>query len=162
MTVPLDDDDCDLFFVQNCYKRSEIFLGTTDDDSDSFDDDDLRVSYFSESEEINPAFWNWTKVYVRYCDGGSFSGLRTEPIEVDNKSLYFQGNYILQAVMNELYQGVLSNATHAVVSGDSSGGLAVYLHSHQFVSNSSLCQIPASFAIGTRPNHRAVPTPFRK
>ena len=58
---------------------------------------------FSNSSTVNPSFHNWTKVYVRYCDGGSFSGdaLATAP---DGKTLHLRGRRILDAVLDALVE----------------------------------------------------------
>jgi hypothetical protein len=43
---------------------------------------DLTDPYFSTDPEANPLLHNWTKVYVRYCDGGYYSGDRNEVVPV--------------------------------------------------------------------------------
>ena len=83
---------------------------------------------FSNSSTVNPSFHNWTKVYVRYCDGGSFSGdaLATAP---DGKTLHLRGRRILDAVLDALVERegfALGDAL--VASGCSAGGLAIWLH----------------------------------
>jgi len=83
---------------------------------------------FSNSSTVNPSFHNWTKVYVRYCDGGSFSGdaLATAP---DGKTLHLRGRRILDAVLDALVEreGFALGDT-LVASGCSAGGLAIWLH----------------------------------
>eukprot|EP01052_Picozoa_sp_SAG31_P018304 SAG31_NODE_1292_length_8967_cov_2.998985_5_plen_282_part_00 len=111
----------------------------------------------SQNATINPSFHNWSMVYVRYwcvqlqnmfgtrcefelssmaflvrSDGSSFSGLRIEPIRVAGRNIYHRGNYILRAVIAELKSSIMASATHVVISGDSAGGLATYLHAHQW------------------------------
>ncbi|KAJ6719910.1 PECTIN ACETYLESTERASE [Salix purpurea] len=46
----------------------------------------------------NPDFYNWNRVKVRYCDGGSFSG----DSQNEAAQLYFRGQRIWSAVMEDL------------------------------------------------------------
>lgn len=48
-------------------------------------------------------FYNWNKVYVRYCDGASFSR-DTEAQAQDGTTLYFRGLRIFEAVIDELME----------------------------------------------------------
>jgi len=77
-------------------------------------------------------------VFVRYCDGASFSGRQDDPIDTPYEPLmpkvHSCGNFILEDVINELFTqngALLSTATHVVVGGGSAGALAIYLHGHQ-------------------------------
>lgn len=81
----------------------------------------------SSSPENNPQMHNWNKVRVQtcysdatdampdvytcrfcaqvflvYCDGGSFSGTLTEPINYNGTDLYFSGFYNLNAILDDL------------------------------------------------------------
>eukprot|EP01043_Picozoa_sp_COSAG02_P007972 COSAG02_NODE_247_length_27137_cov_61.275057_18_plen_246_part_00 len=47
---------------------------------------------FSSDPVVNPDFHNFTKAYIRYCDGGSFSGNANAPIKVSTKA--FKGNMV--------------------------------------------------------------------
>lgn len=42
------------------------------------------------------------KVFLVYCDGGSFSGTLTEPIHHNGTDLYFSGFYNLNAILDDL------------------------------------------------------------
>ena len=87
--------------------------------------------FLSSSPTDNPDFHNWTKVFVNYCDGISYVGDRTEPV-VDKASgtpVYFRGKRILDAVIAGLAASHgLTAAKRVIVSGNSAGGLTVYLH----------------------------------
>ena len=48
---------------------------------------------------IDPRFWNWNIAYAKYCDGASFSGNRSEPIDANSTLLYFRGARILKAIV---------------------------------------------------------------
>jgi len=138
----------------SCLLRSRTSLGSscnnwaTGKHNCSDQDDDpsewtslLNHSYLSTNSDINPAFSDWTMIIARYCDGTSFSGRLDEPVQVlnengTNSSLYYRGNYILEAITHEALELKSSsssrrNISHLVVGGWSSGGLATYLHSHQ-------------------------------
>jgi hypothetical protein len=64
-----------------------------------------------------------------YCDGGSFSGDRTESIIVNGTQLFFRGRRILDAVLDYLKESHgLASATEVLLSGGSAGGLSTFLH----------------------------------
>ncbi|KAK3006610.1 hypothetical protein RJ639_017246 [Escallonia herrerae] len=70
------------------------------------------------------------EIVVRYCDGSSFTG---DVEEVDPvKKLYFRGARIFRAVMEELLAQGMQNASNALLSGCSAGGLATILHCDNF------------------------------
>jgi len=60
------------------------YRATTNLGSSKFDTGEKKFAVqsgrFSTDRKINPAFWDWTHVYVRYCDGGMFSGRRKDAI----------------------------------------------------------------------------------
>ena len=96
----------------------------------------------------NPTFWNWTHVYVRYCDGGSFSGNRNDAILIENQKMYFRGKRIIDALIDSLNENnqLLSKATDIVISGGSAGGLTIVLHSNYIVQNINIIDIPKETA----------------
>ncbi|CAL4953299.1 unnamed protein product [Urochloa decumbens] len=86
---------------------------------------------FSDQQPQNPDFYNWNKVYVRYCDGASFSG-NAEGEAEDGTKLYFRGLRIWEAVVDELMGKGMDNAKQALLTGCSAGGLATLLHCDNF------------------------------
>ncbi|KAJ6323388.1 hypothetical protein OIU76_010823 [Salix suchowensis] len=76
----------------------------------------------------NPDFYNWNRVKVRYCDGGSFSG----DSQNEAAQLYFRGQRIWSAVMEDLMSKGMRYANQALLSGCSAGGLASILHCDEF------------------------------
>lgn len=73
----------------------------------------------------NPVFYNYTLVYIPYCDGSGFASARSEPLVTSsNATIYLQGRAVLDAVLDAL-EPELSAATDMVVTGCSAGGLAV-------------------------------------
>ncbi|XP_044359929.1 pectin acetylesterase 5 isoform X1 [Triticum aestivum] len=86
---------------------------------------------FDSDEIYNPDFYNWNKVYVRYCDGASFAG-DAEGQAQDGTTVYFRGLRIYEAVIGELMEKGLANATQVLFTGCSAGGLATILHCDDF------------------------------
>jgi hypothetical protein len=82
----------------------------------------------SDKAADNPDFYNWNRVKVRYCDGGSFSG------DSENKAaqLQFRGKRIWLAAMEDLMAKGMRQAKQALLSGCSAGGLAVILRCDDF------------------------------
>jgi hypothetical protein len=62
----------------------------------------LRGGYFDSDPVINPAFHNWNLVFMRYCDGASWGGLRTDPVQMDGTTLHYRGDAILDATIEDL------------------------------------------------------------
>ncbi|KAJ1286596.1 hypothetical protein BS78_03G364600 [Paspalum vaginatum] len=86
---------------------------------------------FSKQKVDNPDFYNWNKVYVRYCDGASFSGDAEDEAQ-DGTKLFFRGLRIWDAVVDELMGKGMDNAKQALLAGCSAGGLATLLHCDNF------------------------------
>ncbi|KAJ8623587.1 hypothetical protein MRB53_032116 [Persea americana] len=82
----------------------------------------------SNKPEENPDFFNWNRVKLRYCDGASFTG------EGQDKAakLFFRGQRIWLAAMEELMSKGMRYANQALLSGCSAGGLASILHCDEF------------------------------
>ena len=64
--------------LENCYKRSKSEDGSSINYPDTYDLDTYGI--LSSDQNINPNFWNWTRVYIPYCDGSLFQGTRLYPI----------------------------------------------------------------------------------
>lgn len=111
--------------VDNCYNRSFTMFGTSTIYPPFFDFDDFGV--LSTNKDKNPVFWDWTKVFAMYCDGGVHQGSRSDPISYKGKSLYFRGS---KNAREQFYyldkQFDFYNKDTIVVSGLSAGGVATY------------------------------------
>ena len=107
-----------------CYKRSSTELGS----SKCFARFLRLEGLLSNQARYNPDFYNWTSVFVRYCDGGSFTGDRAKPLKVDKKRLYFRGRRILDAVLHELIRRGIDQSSEIILSGRSAGALAAIIH----------------------------------
>lgn len=110
---------------KSCLGRSRMNLG-----SSFFFDPVLNPGgLLSSKKDDNQKFYNWNVAYLPYCDGSSFSGNRSDPVEVGGSLLYFRGFRILDATITELLSSTsLAESTQVVFSGTSAGGLAVMLH----------------------------------
>ncbi|CAN6229526.1 unnamed protein product [Urochloa humidicola] len=73
----------------------------------------------------------WIEVFVRCCDGASFSG-NAEGETEDGTKLYFRGLRIWEAVHNELMEKIMDTAKQALLTGYIAGGLPTLLHCDNF------------------------------
>ncbi|KAL1542281.1 [Wnt protein] O-palmitoleoyl-L-serine hydrolase [Salvia divinorum] len=89
--------------------------------------------FLSEDKSLNSDFYNWNKVYIRYCDGASFLA-DVEAADPVTK-LYQRGRRIFGSVLEELITTKgMSNAVNALLTGNSAGGLATILNCDRFRS----------------------------
>eukprot|EP01084_Bolivina_argentea_P179253 309757_1 len=118
---------------QSCYDRAM----TSDRGTSATDEPYIYISngqsgdgYMSDQYGVNPLAYNWNTVYVRYCDGASFSGYNSTVRKAkDGSPIYFTGFNNLNAVLDKLKNEYnLLNATDVILTGSSAGGLAVWLH----------------------------------
>jgi len=112
--------------LPDCYGRSQTNLGSSKTYPPTAN---LDGGYFSSDQRVNPQMYNWNMVYMKYCDGGSFSGDNATITRWNNHPLFFRGRRILQAMRDDLFNTKdLKSATDVVISGCSAGGLATFLH----------------------------------
>jgi hypothetical protein len=111
------------FSEDECLRRSKGHLGSSKGNKPTMKDVGGIMSMLPEQ---NPGFSSWTKVFVRYCDGSSFSGNAAEASSANK--LWYRGRSNLNAVIEALTTSHgLGSATEVILSGGSAGGLAVYL-----------------------------------
>lgn len=109
--------------------RSCVFRKTTRRGSSKYMEKILPFTgILSNKAEENPDFFNWNRVKLRYCDGASFSGNS----ENKDAQLFFRGQQIWLAAMEELMSLGMNKANKALLSGCSAGGLASILHCDEF------------------------------
>lgn len=65
----------------------------------------------SDDPRANPTLYNWNVVWVKTCDGGSWTGNREQPEMVDGTPLYYRGRRILDAMIDDLIPRGILNAT---------------------------------------------------
>ncbi|XVE76363.1 hypothetical protein DITRI_Ditri12bG0166300 [Diplodiscus trichospermus] len=113
--------------IKTCNSRKGTALG-----SSNYMERQVTFSgILSRHPSQNPDFYNWNIVKIRYCDGASLAGHPESEFKNGTK-LFFRGQLIWEAIMNELLSLGLSNAKQALLSGCSAGGLATLIHCDDF------------------------------
>lgn len=108
--------------IQDCHQRAHGRLGSSRGWPSAMKESDL-TGMLSMDPISNPAFHNWTMVYLPYCDGTSWTG------DAQVGDLHFRGKVILEAIIIELVSFArFRQAAQVVVSGGSAGASAVYYH----------------------------------
>ena len=114
----------------NCLSRASTDLGSSKHWKSTYTD-----TYEGSAMFASPPFDNYTVVFVKYCDGSSFTGNVAEPIIVGGGStnsssvIYYRGRRLLDAILDDLLAAKgLSGASSLLFSGCSAGGLTTYLH----------------------------------
>ncbi|CAK9160935.1 unnamed protein product [Ilex paraguariensis] len=112
--------------IKSCLERAQTRRGSTS----YMNKWEVFSGILSNNASLNPDFYNWNRVKLRYCDGASFAG----DAKFDNGTslLYFRGQRIWQAIIFDLLRKGLGNAKKALLSGCSAGGLASFLHCDNF------------------------------
>lgn len=116
----------------DCLSRSTTALG-----SSTYMSPVGLSGFLSNSPTDNPDFYNWNRVFVRYCDGGSFSGNVASGVQVTGSdgqmhTLFYRGQSIWEAAIDDLLSKGMMNAAKAIHSGDSAGSLAAFFHCNSF------------------------------
>ncbi|KAI3519482.1 hypothetical protein L1887_08641 [Cichorium endivia] len=114
--------------IESCAERAKTRRGSTS----LMNKLETFSGILSDNPFNNPDFYNWNRVKLRYCDGGSFAG----DAKFDNGTLvlFFRGQRIWKAIIEDLLPKGLKFANKALLSGCSAGGLAAYLHCNNFTS----------------------------
>ncbi|CAH2054378.1 unnamed protein product [Thlaspi arvense] len=113
--------------VASCSSRAMTKLGS----SNYFEREVPFQGLLSSDPSQNPEFNNWNRVKIRYCDGASFAG-RPEAEFKNETRLFFRGQLIWEAIMDELLSMGMSDAKQAILTGCSAGGLATLIHCDYF------------------------------
>ncbi|GAB2277309.1 Pectin acetylesterase 6 [Dionaea muscipula] len=110
-------------------RRNCVYRKTTHRGSSNYMEREIPFSgILSNKPEDNPDFFNWNRVKIRYCDGASFAGEGQD----EASKMYFRGQRIWSAAMEELMAKGMRRANQALLSGCSAGGLASILHCDEF------------------------------
>ncbi|GER30322.1 pectinacetylesterase family protein [Striga asiatica] len=92
---------------ETCLARKDTRLGS----SKLMSKQVVFSGIFNNKKVLNPDFYNWNRVKVRYCDGSSFTG---DIEDVDPETgLYYRGARVFAAVMEDLFEKGMSNAQNA-------------------------------------------------
>ncbi|KAF5749119.1 putative pectin acetylesterase [Tripterygium wilfordii] len=112
--------------VTTCLSRKKTHLGSSKQMSQQIPFSGI----LSNRGRYNPDFYNWNRIKIRYCDGSSFTG----DVQAVNRAtnLYYRGQRIWIAVIEDLLKRGMKNAENALLSGCSAGGLASIMHCDSF------------------------------
>ncbi|CAF2102476.1 hypothetical protein BRARA_E03089 [Brassica rapa] len=113
--------------IASCSARAMTMLGS----STYFEDEVDFQGVLSSDPSLNPEFFNWNRVKIRYCDGASFAG-RPEAEFKNGTRLFFRGQLIWETIMDELLSMGMSDAKQGILTGCSAGGLATLIHCDYF------------------------------
>uniref|UniRef100_A0A2P2IIC1 Pectin acetylesterase n=1 Tax=Rhizophora mucronata TaxID=61149 RepID=A0A2P2IIC1_RHIMU len=114
--------------VETCLSRKDTYKGSSQKMKTTMGFSGILGS----KQSANPDFHNWNRIKIRYCDGSSFTG---DVEAVDPKTnIYYRGERVWQAVIDDLLAKGMSKAQNAILSGCSAGGLAAILHCDKFSS----------------------------
>ncbi len=81
--------------------------------------------YLSNSWFFNPNFYNWNKIYVKYCDGALYIATKEDPVIYNNKTMFIRGEDNVKSVLEYLQKETsFTKAENVLVSGSSAGGIA--------------------------------------
>ncbi|OVA14052.1 Pectinacetylesterase [Macleaya cordata] len=135
--------------IESCLERSKTRRGSTRYMSKW----EIFSGILSNNASLNPDFYNWNRVKLRYCDGASFAG--DSMFRNETARLYFRGQRIWKAIILDLLPKGLNGADKALLSGCSAGGLATFLHCDNFTKllpkNASVkCLSDAGFFLDVR------------
>ncbi|XP_038974717.1 pectin acetylesterase 9-like isoform X1 [Phoenix dactylifera] len=108
--------------VSSCLERSRTRRGSTR----YMNKLEVFSGILSNNPSMNPDFYDWNRVKLRYCDGASFAG--DSVYHNGTTVLYFRGQRIWDAIILDLLPKGLSQAQKVLLSGCSAGGLATFLH----------------------------------
>ncbi|XAR53658.1 hypothetical protein NMG60_11022295 [Bertholletia excelsa] len=135
--------------VESCLERARTRRGSTR----YMNKWEVFSGILSNNASLNPDFYNWNRVKIRYCDGASFSG--DAKFYNGTALLYFRGQRIWKSIILDLLPKGLGSAKKALLSGCSAGGLASFLHCDNFTGylpyNASVkCLSDAGFFLDVR------------
>jgi hypothetical protein len=121
--------------LESCYRRSYTHWGSSSKYPATRNFSSHGI--LSGISEMNPMFYDWTRVYVPYCDGSLHQHTKLIPISYKNVSLYFRGgNNSAQQFEALNTKFGLYSADKVVLTGVSAGAMAVYYWSNYLYDRS--------------------------
>ncbi len=82
--------------IQSCQSRAYTYKGSTINDTKFAW---FQSEFLMANKDYNPLIYNWNVIFLRYCDGSSFSGNNASETIVNTSNgtqqLYFRGYHIL-------------------------------------------------------------------
>jgi len=120
------------FSMQDCYWRSQSVLGDSSLWAPVSNGTALATQgLLSNDPAVNPRTYDWTDIYVMYCNGASWTSNLSDPRPYNNTPIWFRGRANLAAVLEDMDErwGLFSNqTTNVVLTGTSAGGLGTYVN----------------------------------
>ena len=121
------------FTAEGCAGRAKTGLGSSTSYPKSFPRDQghghnpvLLGGITSGNCTKNPTFCRHNVVFVKYCDGTSFTGSADN---VGSYGLHYRGFDILSAILTDLTaKHGIHAASEVILTGGSAGGMSVFLH----------------------------------
>jgi hypothetical protein len=106
---------------QDCLNRAQTDIGSSAKwpAQGVFPNDGGAHGFLSSDPTVNPTLHDWNMVHINYCDGASYAGFKQDPIQVQEKHVYFRGAVILDEIFNSLIGLGLSKAENLIVGGTS-------------------------------------------
>ncbi|KRX10910.1 hypothetical protein PPERSA_12034 [Pseudocohnilembus persalinus] len=108
---------------EHCFQRIEDnFFASLK----QFGQNEYMTGILSHNPDINPEFFDYTVIYINYCDGTGHQGYVEEPVQVDdNKQVWMRGKNNTLTVLNYAKEHLnINQAEKVIVSGTSAGGLS--------------------------------------
>lgn len=116
---------------ETCYHRSSSRLGS----SKSYADTEKLVQFVHTDSNKNPLY-DWNHVRIKYCSGDLYMGSKES--REWTWGAHFRGADIFRAVVQNLVTTQnLTLATAIVLTGESAGGIGVFMHLDSLKSNFS-------------------------
>jgi len=116
--------------LKSCFIRKDTALGSNKFDILYRYFNKFAARFFASSKYFNPIFYNWNKVFIKYCDGTLHIGNNLNPITFNNTKIYSRGEENVKSVFNYLIKNYnFSNSKNVLAVGSSVGGLAVVFYS---------------------------------
>ena len=137
------------YFKDSCLEKSPTRYGSSKElgTNNTRFRMNLPIGYFSHSQEENPLFWNYNKIYALYCDGTLFQGHLDEPMEYNNTKLYIRGRRNTMALLEWARDNLgILDASEVILTGTSGGGLSAmawiaYLYHNFFTERTRILGI---------------------
>jgi hypothetical protein len=74
--------------IASCYARSKGDLGSSKNYNETISD---FWGILSGNPDKNPKFWDWNRIFVKYCDGTGHQGYAKNPVNYNGTDIYFRG-----------------------------------------------------------------------
>lgn len=111
--------------LADCYARSQTDLGSSKNypATQSFNGWGILSPVYSD----NNYYYDYNKVFIKYCDGTGHQGTHKDPVPYQTNQLWFRGYNNTDETVNYLMNSLgMKAANEVLIAGCSAGGLATY------------------------------------